>query len=30
MIVTRAPVSSAGTVWMFNPPTWNIGKTVRM
>jgi hypothetical protein len=28
-IVTVAPYISAGVVWMFSPPTWNIGSTVR-
>jgi hypothetical protein len=26
--VTLAPAKSAGSVWMFRPPTWNIGSAV--
>ena len=26
--VTVAPSCSAGVVWIFSPPTWNIGSTV--
>ena len=29
-IVTVAPSCSAGVVWMLSPPTWNIGRKVRM
>lgn len=28
--VTDAPACSAGSVWMFRPPTWNSGKVVKM